>query len=102
MLNVSDVKVPNSTPIVNIGNGNRCIICGSQFDDQGACCNSHVEGQTYYLLATRVPVGITCRRYNGNRCNVCQGFFLHPAHVICEKGHQIREIYPRTASCLPE
>ncbi len=44
----STEPIPNGTKIVNQGFGNRCVICGSCFDECGICNHGHQQGQTYY------------------------------------------------------
>ena len=104
MLRVSETPVEGSRKITNGGCGNRCIICGSYFDEGGICNNRHEHGGTYYVLSEEVGAEelstpsveksqmVECQVFSGCKCTICGGFFAD-GDDICASGHQIGHKY---------
>ena len=96
--------IPGGRSVLNDGFGNRCVICGSCFDEGGICNNGHVQGKTYYYppekelksekpVAVRKQTFVTCEVFGGHHCSICSGIFPD-GDDICVNGHQIGKQYP--------
>ena len=108
MLQFSAEPIDGGFEVVNSGFGNRCVLCGSYFDECGVCNGGHEKGKTYYLppepestktIAANTPAKIivTCGVFNGCRCTICGGFF-DDGDDICNLGrHHIGQQYAEYA-----
>ena len=101
-MEVSTSPVPGGTEFVNDGFGNRCVICGGYFDEEGICNHGHTQGAIYYRPPEKKPGPkavvekksaaemVKCQVINGCQCSICGGFFGdHSADVVCPSGHEI-------------
>jgi len=52
---VSAERISGGWEIKNEGFGNRCVICGSCFDQGGICNHGHQQGETYYYPPNEKP-----------------------------------------------
>jgi len=109
---VSETPVDGWVPFTNRGFGNRCVICGSYFDEGGICNNQHEQGKTYYSppqkearteKVRRAPVwrqeedNVTCGVFSGCRCTICGSYFEDSAlDTVCQNGHEIGQTYRKT------
>jgi len=102
---ISAVSIPGWEPFRNSGFGNRCVICGSYFDEGGICNNGHQQDRVYYRLPEKKPepeetrarqvkeaVKKICQVFSGCRCTICGGFFAD-GDDICAGGHEIGKKY---------
>lgn len=95
--------IPGGRSVLNDGFGNRCVICGSYFDEAGVCNRGHEKGKTYYYPPEEEPKSekpvvkkqtlVTCGVCSSCHCTICGGFFAD-GDDICANGHQIGKQYP--------
>ncbi len=103
---LSTEPIPNGRKVVNLGFGNRCVICGGYFDEGGICNYGHEQGHEYYYppdeeskpkksaMAQKVTTKmVVCEVFNSCRCIICGGFF-GDGDSICASGHEIGQQYP--------
>lgn len=57
MLRLSSQPTDVALLVKNTGFANRCILCGSCFDEGGICNYGHQQDQTYYLPLRKMKSG---------------------------------------------